>query len=88
MSGLSAAHRAALAALIEQAADDMLVKLSSVAVALPGARALELADMLADETCDRARRRLVMAPLLPMFRPRADGVEAMTFPAAVLPRWG
>jgi len=86
MSGLSTAHHAALAALIEQAPDDMLVKLSSVAVALPGARALELADMLAQETLDRARRRLVMAPLLPMFRPRADGVEAMTFPAAVLPR--
>lgn len=86
MSGLTVAHRAALAALIERATDDVLVKLSSVAVALPGARALELGDMLAEEKCDRARRRLVMAPLLPMFRPRADGVEAMTFPAAVLPR--
>ena len=86
MSGLSVAHRVALAALIEQAPDDMLVKLSSVAVALPGARAQELGDMLADEVLDRTRRRLVMAPLLPMFRPRADGVEAMTFPHAVLPR--
>jgi hypothetical protein len=86
MSGLSVAHRVALAALIEQAPDDMLVKLSSVAVALPGARARELGDMLADEVLDRTRRRLVMAPLVPMFRPRADGVEAMTFPAAVLPR--
>ena len=86
MSGLTVAHRAALAALIERATDDVLVKLSSVAVALPGARALELGDMLAEETRDRARRRLVMAPLLPMFRPRADGVEAMTFPATVLPR--
>ena len=86
MSGLTVAHRAALAALIERATDDVLVKLSSVAVALPGARALELGDMLAEETRDRARRRLVMAPLRPMFRPRADGVEAMTFPATVLPR--
>ena len=86
MSGLSVAHRVALAALIEQAPDDMLVKLSSVAVALPGARAAELGDMLADEVLDRTRRRLVLAPLLPMFRPRADGVEAMTFPAAILPR--
>src|SRR5690606_27403360 len=40
----------------------------------------------ADETRDRTRRRLVMGPLLPMFRPRADGVEAVVFPAAVLPR--
>ncbi len=86
MSGLSTAHRVALAALIEQAPDAMLTKLSSVAVALPGERALELGDMLADEVLDRNRRRLVMAPLLPMFRPRADGIEAMTFPAGVLPR--
>lgn len=86
MSGLSVAHRVALAALIEQASDATLTKLSSAAVALPGARALELGDMLAQEVLDRKRRRLVMAPLLPMFRPRADGIEAMTFPAAVLPR--
>lgn len=86
MSGLSTAHRAALAALIERASDDVLTKLTAVAAALPGARALELGDMLAGETRDRARRRLVLAPLLPMFRPRVDGVEAMTFPAAVLPR--
>jgi hypothetical protein len=86
MSGLSVAHRVALAALIEQAPDDMLVKLSSVAAALPGARAAELRDMLTDEGLDRTRRRLVMAPLVPMFRPRADGIEAMTFPPAVLPR--
>jgi len=86
MSGLSVAHRVALAAMIEQVTDATLAKLSSAAVALPGARALELADMLADEVLDRSRRRLVLAPLLPMFRPRADGVEAMTFPPAVLPR--
>lgn len=86
MSGLSVAHRVALAALIEQAPDDTLVKLSSVAAALRGDRAKELGDMLADEVLDRTRRRRVMAPLVPMFRPRADGVEAMTFPPAVLPR--
>ncbi|NJC40179.1 hypothetical protein GGQ87_000437 [Brevundimonas alba] len=86
MSGLSVAHRVALAALIEQAPDPMLAKLSSVAIALPGERAVELGDMLLEESLDRARRRLVLAPLLPMFRPRADGVEAMTFPPAVLPR--
>ncbi|MDI6625203.1 MAG: hypothetical protein QME55_10785 [Brevundimonas sp.] len=86
MSGLSTAHRVALAALIEQSPDATLVKLSAAAVALPGARALELGAMLADEVQDRKRRRLVMAPLLPMFRQRADGIEAMTFPPAVLPR--
>lgn len=86
MSGLSVAHRAAMAALIEQASDDTLGKLSAAVAALPGPRALELADMLQAETLDRARRRIVLAPLLPMFRPRPDGVEAMTFPPAVLPR--
>lgn len=86
MSGLSVAHRVALAALIEQASDATLAKLSSAAVALPGARALELGAMLAEEVLDRKRRGLVMAPLLPMFRPRADGIEAMTFPPSVLPR--
>lgn len=86
MSALSAAHRVALAALIEQVSDATLVKLSSAAAALPGERSLELAAMLAEETLDRKRRRLVLAPMLPMFRPRADGIEAMTFPPAVLPR--
>jgi len=47
MSGLSTAHRVALAALIEQASDATLAKLSSAAVALPGARALELGAMSA-----------------------------------------
>lgn len=86
MSGLSVAHRVALATLIEQAPDATLAKLSSVAGALPGERALELGAMLADEVRDRTRRRLVLAPLLPMFRPRPDGIEAITFPPAVLPR--
>lgn len=86
MSGLSVAHRVALAALIEQASDATLTKLSSAAAALPGERALELVDMLSREVIDRKRRRLVMAPLLPMFRPRADGIAAMTFPPSVLPR--
>src|SRR5688572_21563780 len=86
MAGLSVAHRVAMAALIERAPDAMLGKLSTVVAALQGERAEELRVMLADETRDRARRRLVMAPVLPMFRPRADGVEALTFPAAVLPR--
>lgn len=86
MSGLSVAHRAALAALIEQAADPTLTALAAAALDLPGAKAAELAGMIADEVRDRARRRLVFAPLLPMFRSRPDGIDATTFPAAVLPR--
>ncbi|GAA0868689.1 hypothetical protein GCM10009116_06570 [Brevundimonas basaltis] len=86
MSGLSVAHRTALAALIEQVPDAALTKLSDLSRGLPGGRALELADMLAEEIQDRARRRVVLGPLMRMFRPRADGIEAVTFPAAVLPR--
>lgn len=86
MAGLSVAHRVAMAALIEQSPDAMLGKLTSVVAALPGERAGELKTMLADETRDRVRRQVVMAPLLPMFRARADGIEGLTFPSGVLPR--
>ena len=61
MSGLSVAHRVALAALIEQASDATLTKLSSAAVALPGARALELADMLPGTGLTSAIRRTCQA---------------------------
>lgn len=86
MAGLTAAHRAALAALLERCPDDMLRTVAAAVAPLPGGRAAELRDMLAYETQDRKRRRLVMAPVAPMFRPRSDGVSAMTFPAHVLPR--
>jgi hypothetical protein len=86
MAGLTAAHRAALAALLERCPDAMLRTVSSAVAPLPGGRAVELRAMLAAETRDRKRRRLVMAPLEPMFRPRTDGVAAMTFPSHVLPR--
>jgi hypothetical protein len=42
--------------------------------------------MLADETIDRRRRAIAFAPLLPMFRPRPDGVDSVNFPSGVLPR--
>lgn len=86
MAGLTVAHRAALAALLERCPDAMLRTVSSAVAALPGGKAAELRMMLADEVRDRKRRRLVLAPVAPMFRPRTDGVAAMTFPAHVLPR--
>lgn len=86
MSGLTVAHRAALAVLLERCPDTMLRTVSSAVAPLPGGRAAELRMMLADETRDRKRRSLVMAPVAPMFRPRKDGVRAMTFPTHVLPR--
>ena len=86
MSGLTVAHRAALAVLLERCPDIMLRTVSSAVAPLPGGRAAELRMMLVEETRDRKRRSLVLAPVAPMFRPRRDGVRAMTFPAHVLPR--
>ena len=86
MAGLTVAHRVALAALLARCPDAMLRTVSSAVAPLPGGRAAELRIMLADEVRDRKRRSLVMAPVAPMFRPRADGVTAMTFPSHVLPR--
>ncbi|MBB5744629.1 hypothetical protein [Brevundimonas variabilis] len=86
MAGLSVAHLAALAQMIERVPDATLEKLSVAVMSMPGEKADELARVLADETKDRKRRFRVLRPILPMFRPRADGVEAIRFPAAVLPR--
>jgi hypothetical protein len=86
MSGLSSAHRVALAALIGRCAEPMLKSVAAAVAPLPGGRAVELRRMLADEMRDRRRRALVFAPVVPMFRDRADGVAAVTFPAEVLPR--
>ncbi|HWQ87470.1 hypothetical protein [Brevundimonas sp.] len=86
MSGLTVAHKVALAAMLERCPDAMLKTVASAVAPLPGGRAAELRMMLADEQRDRVRRQFVMAPLIPMFRTRADGVAAMTFPPAVLAR--
>ncbi len=51
-----------------------------------GGRAAELRMLIGEETRDRMRRAKVLAPLIPMFRARTDGVLAMTFPPHVLPR--
>ncbi len=86
MSGLSAAHSSALAAMIERCPDPMLATLSRAVAAMPGERAVALTAMLARETRDRVRRARVLAPVAPMFRARVDGIQALTFPAGVLPR--
>jgi len=86
MSGLTPAHRVALAALIGRCPENVLKSVSAAVVALPGGRAAELRLMLAEEMRDRTRRALVLAPIARMFRPRADGILSMTFPAAILPR--
>ncbi|MDI1326000.1 MAG: hypothetical protein PSV23_04285 [Brevundimonas sp.] len=86
MSGLTVAHKVALAAMLERCPDAMLKTVASAVAPLSGGRAAELRMMLADEQRDRVRRQFVMAPLIPMFRARVDGVEALTFPSPVLAR--
>ena len=86
MSSLSAAHRAALEALVQACPDAALGRLALATKAFDGDKAAELADIIAEESRDRARRDLVFGPLAPLFRPRADGVPAVTFPPALLTR--
>lgn len=86
MSGLTVAHKVALAAMLERCPDAMLKTVASAVAPLPGGRAAELRMMLADEQRDRIRARFVLSPLAPMFRPRVDGVAALTFPAPLLAR--
>jgi len=86
MAELSVAHRAVLAQMLERVPDGVLKTLAMAVGQMPGERARALDQMLADETTDRRRRAVAFAPLLPMFRPRPDGVASLTFPAAVLPR--
>lgn len=86
MAELSVAHRAVLAQMLERVPDTTLKTLAGAISKMPGGKARALSLMLADETKDRQRRALAFAPLIPMFRLRPDGVEALTFPSAVLPR--
>ena len=86
MAGLTVAHRAALAALLERCPDPMLRTVSAAVAPLAGGKAAELRIMLADEVKDRKRRNLALAPLVPMFRARKDGIAAITFPSQALPR--
>ena len=86
MADLSVAHRAALAQVIERVPDATLAKLALAVLSMPGDKAKALSQMLGEETLDRKRRARVLAPLIPMFRSRADGVGSTCFPPAVLPR--
>ena len=86
MSSLSAAHRAALTAVVEACPDASLATLGAAVAALKGDKATELAIIVAEEARDRARRGTAFGPLLPLFHPRADGAPALTFPPRVLTR--
>lgn len=86
MPSLSAAHHAALTAVVEACPDASLAQLGAAVAALRGDKAAELAIIVADEARDRARRATAFGPLLPLFHVREDGVPALTFPAQVLRR--
>lgn len=86
MAGLSIAHRAALAQIIDTVPDRTLRQLTQAVGTMAGERALELSLMLREAGRDRARRMRGLNALAPLFRPRADGVAGLTFPAALLPR--
>ena len=75
-----------MAPLLERCADAMLAQLQTAVSGMPGGRARQLEKLLVEEVVDRQRRAMVLAPILPMFRPRPDGVEGIVFPAGVLPR--
>ncbi len=86
MAGLSVAHRAALAHLITLCPPPLLDGLRRAVGSWPGDKARELGRMLVEAGQEQKRRDLALQPLIPMFRPRPDGIEALTFPASVLPR--
>jgi len=86
MGALTPAHVAALAALIDRCPDAVLLRLMRLVPQIGGPKAVELARMMEGEARNRRRRALALAPLLPLFLPREDGVEGLTFPKEVLAR--
>ena len=86
MAGLSVAHRVALTVLLARCPEPALKAVSAAIASMAGGRAAELRMIVAEESRDRTRRARALAPVVPMFRARADGIAAMTFPPHVLPR--
>lgn len=87
MAALSTAHRAALTALVDQCPDPVLTRLIRVVPQMGGGdRAAELMAILEGALGARRRRAVAFAPLLPLFQPRGDGVEGLTFPRTLLGR--
>lgn len=85
-SALSDERRNALAHLLGATPDAALAAIGDLSRSLPGAKAADLEEMVAAEHLSRRRRTRAMGVLAPLCRERTDGVEALTFPAAVLPR--
>ena len=83
MADLTVAQRAALAHLIERCPDRALPQLSGLARSMAGDRAAALRELVEVERLDRRRRDVAFAPLAPLFRPRADGLDGLSFPAGL-----
>lgn len=86
MSGLTNAQREALRTLMSGLNDVRLGKVSTAVGAMPGSTAAALGVVIGVEARERHRKRRVLGPLTPMFRPRPDEVQALTFPSVVLER--
>ena len=86
MAGLSSAHRTALSALLARCPDVALRAVSASVASAAGSQAAEMRALIGEEFRDRERCERVLKPLVPMFRARADGIVAMTFPPHILPR--
>lgn len=86
MGELAVEQRAALTALIDQCPDAVLSRLAAEAARLPSKRGRAISELLTEAGVGRRRRDRAFEPILPLFAPRADGVEGLTFPLGVLAR--
>ena len=80
MADLTETQRSALAGLLARCPTPMLAHVDAMAAAIPGAKAEALRQLAAVERQNRDRRDLMMSPLDPLFRPRADGLSGLSFP--------
>ena len=86
MAGLTVGAKASLARVIDAIPDDALGVMRAAAAQMSGERAGELVQMLEETIEDRHRRTTAFRALIPLFRPRRDGLAFLSFPAGVLPR--
>lgn len=86
MAELSVAKRNAIEQLVRTAPEPVLRMLAAAFQDVGGEGAAAVREAVAREDGERRVRAAVFAPLVPMFGPRADGVEAPAFPPSVMER--
>lgn len=86
MAGLTAGARASLAQVIEATPDPALGLMRAAVARMAGEKAAQVAQMLETAFDDRRRRAVAFRAVIPLFRPRADGLDFPRFPPRVLPR--